>query len=203
MSPDHLLYFRDSLLQTRRATLCRVQDLEERLNETAEPAIEPEAQRLTVTSSHDRLDEGAKRTIEQIDIAINKMPAGEYGICENCGDEISLKRLEAIPWATLRIQCANDLETKRPLFEPEDESSETAEIPDEYQGLSNNQILGIIQEQIERDGRIDNEELDISLRHGLLYLEGTIAGAPEHQTPDAIAHRRSRLFCDRRSHRGK
>ncbi len=186
MSRDKFLYFRDILLKMRRDMVSRVQELENRWREMSEPAIEleEEAQRATMTLPYDRLDENGRHTIEQIDIAINKILTGNYGICENCGDEISLKRLEALPWTRLCIDCAGDLETRPQVVEPAQESfetSESSELPDEYQGLSNHRILAIIHEQIEKDGRIDTEEFNISLRHGVLYLEGTIAGAAEHR----------------------
>jgi DnaK suppressor protein len=119
--------------------------------------------------------------MDQIDIAINKILVGEYGICENCGDEIPLRRLKALPWTRLCIDCARDLERSLHVPEPAEEPPQITELPDEYQGLSNNQILSIVREQIGKDGRIDTEELNISIRDGALYLEGTVAGEPEHQ----------------------
>jgi DnaK suppressor protein len=186
MSRDKFVYFRDILLEMRRDMASRVQDIENRWRETSEPAIEveEEAQRATMTLPYDRLDESGRRTIEQIDIAVNNILTGDFGICENCEDEISLKRLEAVPWTRLCIDCAGDLERKPKVVESAEKSFETSEsskLPGEYQGLSNDQILTIVHEQIEKNGRIDTEDLDISLRHGVLYLEGTIAGGPEHQ----------------------
>ena len=183
MTHDQFLHFRDYLLNIRREMLGRVANLENSRQEMVEPDIEveEEAQKATITLPYDRLDETVKEIIEQIDIAINKILIGDYGICENCGDEISLKRLEALPWTRLCIDCARDLERKLHEPEPVEESPEDSELPDEYQGLSNNQILAIIHEQIEKDGGIDTEELNISLRDGVLYLEGTIAGEPQHQ----------------------
>ncbi len=183
MSPDKLLHFRDVLLERRQDILIRVRELETRWRETTEPAIEPEedAQMAAITLPYDRLDENVKGTIEQIDLALNKIQIGEYGICESCGDEITTKRLEAVPWARQCIDCARDFERTQQQLPPAAELIEASELPDEYQGLSNNQILGLINEQIEKDGRLDTEELDISLRGGVLYLEGTIAAEPEHQ----------------------
>ena len=37
--------------------------------------------------------------------ALSKMDAGTYGICERCGQAISIERLEALPWAVLCIDC--------------------------------------------------------------------------------------------------
>jgi DnaK suppressor protein len=183
MDRQHLVHFRDFLLILRREMLGRVTDLENRIHETVEPVIEPEeeAQRAAATLPYDRLTENVKGTIDQIDIAINKILTGEYGICEDCRQDISLKRLEALPWTHLCIDCARDLERSSHVPEPVVESPAIGELPDEYQGLSNNQILSIVREQIEKDGRIDTEELDISLRDKVLYLEGTVAGEPEHQ----------------------
>ena len=43
--------------------------------------------------------------LAQIDAALERMDAGTYGICENCGKEIHPARLEALPYATLCINC--------------------------------------------------------------------------------------------------
>jgi DnaK suppressor protein len=37
--------------------------------------------------------------------ALTKMDLGTYGICERCGEPISIERLEALPWAILCIDC--------------------------------------------------------------------------------------------------
>jgi DnaK suppressor protein len=48
--------------------------------------------------------------------AIDRIKDGAYGICLECEEEISPKRLNAIPWAELCIHCqerADDLESQR------------------------------------------------------------------------------------------
>ena len=37
--------------------------------------------------------------------ALAKMDLGTYGVCERCGNAISVERLEALPWAILCIEC--------------------------------------------------------------------------------------------------
>jgi DnaK suppressor protein len=37
--------------------------------------------------------------------ALSKMETEAYGICERCGQPISMERLEALPWAELCIDC--------------------------------------------------------------------------------------------------
>ncbi|SRR6266516_4578180 len=46
-----------------------------------------------------------RETLRDTERALAKMEAGTYGTCENCGRPISRERLEAIPWATLCIDC--------------------------------------------------------------------------------------------------
>ena len=46
-----------------------------------------------------------RKLIKKIDDALERIESGEYGLCESCGIEIGLKRLEARPTATLCIDC--------------------------------------------------------------------------------------------------
>ncbi len=44
-------------------------------------------------------------TLIKIDEALRKLKEGTYGLCEDCGDEISVQRLKIIPFATLCRDC--------------------------------------------------------------------------------------------------
>jgi len=44
-------------------------------------------------------------TLKEIDAALDRMNAGDYGVCAACGEAISPRRLAAIPWALNCIQC--------------------------------------------------------------------------------------------------
>ncbi len=46
-----------------------------------------------------------RKLIKKIDEALERIENGEYGLCESCGVEIGLQRLEARPTATLCIDC--------------------------------------------------------------------------------------------------
>lgn len=50
-----------------------------------------------------------RETLMKIDIALRKLEEGTYGICEECGDEISEERLKIMPFA---IYCRDDQERK-------------------------------------------------------------------------------------------
>jgi DnaK suppressor protein len=64
----------------------------------------------TASATYDReleqgLEEGAEELLGKIDAALRRIDDGTYGICENCGQPIGEERLEAMPWATLCIDC--------------------------------------------------------------------------------------------------
>ena len=46
-----------------------------------------------------------RKLIKKIDESIDHLDSGEFGYCENCGQEIGLKRLEARPTAVQCIDC--------------------------------------------------------------------------------------------------
>lgn len=48
--------------------------------------------------------------IDKIDKALKKIEAGDFGTCEVCDEDISVKRLEARPETTLCIRCKEDQE---------------------------------------------------------------------------------------------
>lgn len=48
--------------------------------------------------------------LEQVNDALHKIANGTYGICEKCGKKITIKRLEAKPWARYCVKCREELE---------------------------------------------------------------------------------------------
>jgi DnaK suppressor protein len=69
------------------------------------------------TISHDRdvlynLHEGAFTRLQSIQAAIESIDRGQYGECVECKEDISDKRLEAVPWATKCIRCQEASETQ-------------------------------------------------------------------------------------------
>ncbi len=68
-----------------------------------------------------RLRDRESKLIAKIKEALERIEDGTFGICEECGEEISLKRLRARPMATLCIDCKHeqeDLEKKNGLEGP-------------------------------------------------------------------------------------
>ena len=55
--------------------------------------------------------------LKKIEEALEQIDSGTYGICEICGQDISLKRLEARPVTTMCIDCKTEQEEEEKLRE--------------------------------------------------------------------------------------
>jgi len=64
------------------------------------------AREATTTETNTALEQELKHHLEAILKAKDKIKNGQYGICEKCGDEISLDRLEALPMTQFCIKHA-------------------------------------------------------------------------------------------------
>jgi DnaK suppressor protein len=62
-----------------------------------------------------RLRGREQKLLKKIDEALSRIDSGEYGVCEACGEQISLKRLEARPVTTLCIECKTRQEEEEKL----------------------------------------------------------------------------------------
>jgi len=52
-----------------------------------------------------RIRDRERKLLSKIKSAIERIDNNDFGICDSCGDEISLERLEARPVTTLCIEC--------------------------------------------------------------------------------------------------
>jgi DnaK suppressor protein len=57
-----------------------------------------------------QLAEVESRELANIENALERMKVGKYGQCEVCGGRIPLARLNALPYATMCIDCQRELE---------------------------------------------------------------------------------------------
>lgn len=48
----------------------------------------------------------SQHELSQINVALERIKSGDYTSCTDCGEDISLKRLEAVPYTHLCINCA-------------------------------------------------------------------------------------------------
>ncbi len=94
-----LVSWKDSILNDSRETLSHLQE-----DSLKEPDIADRASAETDWSVELRTRDRQRKLITKIDAAINRIENGEYGFCEVSGEQISLKRLEARPIATMTIE---------------------------------------------------------------------------------------------------
>jgi len=57
-----------------------------------------------------QLAEVESRELSRIEVALERMRNGQYGLCEGCGTSIPMARLSALPYATLCIKCQREAE---------------------------------------------------------------------------------------------
>jgi RNA polymerase-binding transcription factor len=81
-----------------------------------DPEFEEGAQTEHEAFTLARLGENQRREMQQIDAAIARIDAGEYGICKDCEQEIDPRRLAALPYALLCTECATRSERAAPAF---------------------------------------------------------------------------------------
>jgi DnaK suppressor protein len=70
-----------------------------------DPEYEEGAQSELADYTLSHLIENARKELELIDAAFARMEAGSFGLCVDCGTEIPIDRLEALPFA---IRCEED-----------------------------------------------------------------------------------------------
>jgi len=116
-------HFRLALLEERERVENAIANLREdhpgRIDEEVEEIAGTNDNHLaeTATATLDReidytLEENSTQVLGEIDAALQRIEAGTYGTCTNCGEEIPLARLEAYPWASLCIDCRRKTESR-------------------------------------------------------------------------------------------
>nr|CAX83965.1 DnaK suppressor protein [uncultured bacterium] len=111
-----LLRWRGDLLRESGETLSHLQQ-----GGALEPDIADRATTETDRTLELRTRDRDRKLISKIDAAIQRIEDGTYGYCEESGEPISLKRLEARPIATLGIEAQERHErmerTHRDIYE--------------------------------------------------------------------------------------
>ena len=104
-------YFRNMLNQ-------RIAELRQEAGKTVENMDEDEnfpdpTDRASMESNRNsilRIRDRERKLIFKIEEALQRLNDGEYGICEECGEEIGIERLKARPVTTLCIGCKSSQE---------------------------------------------------------------------------------------------
>ncbi len=95
-----LLAWKNDLLADSKDTIEGLQDGTRNIPDIADRASE-ETDRALELRTRDR----QRKLVAKIDSALRRIDEGEYGYCEDTGEPISLKRLDARPIATLSLEA--------------------------------------------------------------------------------------------------
>ena len=106
-----LLAWKDEILKEAKETLATLQSESENHPDIADRASS-ETDRAIELRARDR----QRKLIAKIDAAIARIDDGSYGYCEETGEPISLKRLEARPIATLSLEAQERHERNERVF---------------------------------------------------------------------------------------
>ncbi len=109
-----LLDWREDILKEAKETLQHLQDDNQNHPDLADRASS-ETDRAIELRARDR----QRKLISKIDAALARIEDGTYGYCEETGEPISLKRLEARPIATLSIEAQERHERRERVYRDE------------------------------------------------------------------------------------
>ena len=106
-----LLAWKEDILKESRETLQHLQDDNQNHPDLADRASS-ETDRAIELRARDR----QRKLISKIDAALQRIDDGSYGYCEETGEPISLKRLDARPIATLSIEAQERHERRERVY---------------------------------------------------------------------------------------
>jgi DnaK suppressor protein len=107
MNPLQLEYFRQKLLRWRAELLAESNETLLHLKEESlsEPDIADRATLETDRYTELRTRDRERKLISKIDEALGRIEDGSYGYCEDTGEPIGVRRLDARPTATLSLEA--------------------------------------------------------------------------------------------------
>ncbi|MBN33788.1 MAG: RNA polymerase-binding protein DksA [Rhodospirillaceae bacterium] len=118
MNPKQKEYFRrklhawrDELLQESTETIKHLQQ-----DTIAEPDLADRASTETDRAIELRTRDRERKLISKIDEALRRIDDGTYGYCEETGEPIGIKRLEARPIATLSLEAQERHERRERVY---------------------------------------------------------------------------------------
>jgi DnaK suppressor protein len=106
-----LLSWKEEILRESRETLAALQSENENHPDIADRASS-ETDRAIELRARDR----QRKLISKIDSALSRIEDGTYGYCEETGEPIALKRLDARPIATLSVEAQERHERRERVY---------------------------------------------------------------------------------------
>ncbi len=109
-----LIRWREDILQESKETIASLQTVEVAYSDVADRASS-ETERSIELRTRDR----QRKLIAKIEAALKRIDDGTYGFCEETGEPISIKRLDARPIATLSIEAQERHERRERVYKDE------------------------------------------------------------------------------------
>jgi DnaK suppressor protein len=106
-----LLHWKEEILREARETIAALQNENENHPDIADRASS-ETDRAIELRARDR----QRKLISKIDAALARIEEGTYGYCEETGEPIALKRLDARPIATLSVEAQERHERREKVY---------------------------------------------------------------------------------------
>src|ERR1035437_4434825 len=106
-----LLTWREDILKEAKETLLHLQEENENHPDVADRASS-ETDRAIELRARDR----QRKLISKIEAALGRLDDGTYGYCEETGEPIGLKRLDARPIATLSVEAQERHEKRERVY---------------------------------------------------------------------------------------
>jgi DnaK suppressor protein len=114
-------YFRQKLINWKEEILKEAKETLQHLHDESQnhPDFADRASSETDRAIELRARDRQRKLISKIDAALARIEDGSYGYCEETGEPISLKRLDARPIATLSIEAQERHERRERVFRDE------------------------------------------------------------------------------------
>jgi DnaK suppressor protein len=121
MNAKQKAYFRAKLIDWRNDILKEARETLDHLAEESanHPDVADRASSETDRAIELRARDRQRKLIGKIDAALARIDDGTYGYCEETGEPISLKRLDARPIATLSIEAQERHERREKVYRDE------------------------------------------------------------------------------------
>lgn len=108
-----LLEWKEEILRSSRDTLESLQDSEQH------PDLTDRASSETDRAIELRARDRQRKLIAKIDAALKRIDEGTYGYCEETGEPIGIRRLDARPIATLSVEAQERHEKREKIYRDE------------------------------------------------------------------------------------
>ena len=119
MNKKDLKHFKDTLLKRKTEIMAAAENTKEE-GLGFDPDDLPDEVDLASTEAGQslnlRLRDRERVLLKKINEALLRMEDDSFGVCEECGEDIEIKRLEVRPVATLCVRCKEEQEKQEKMF---------------------------------------------------------------------------------------